>query len=179
MPFHSIKTVLLSLIILVTISGCKKEVDSTNPQTSEPTPGAPDYTTLLVPCELCAYADSLEGTFAGTASGENVPGYYAGFDIGAYTGTEDSVFVQLRHVFKPNAGSVIDSIHMFIQIKSWIKNDNNILIDTIRISDRSGNAFGGNFPTFKPRRDSVSISLYEDHGASWMHSIQYKGYRLP
>ena len=95
-----------------------------------------DHTTLDVPaCELCDYADSLEGTYRGRAAGSSV------WDNPSYPGGQsDSITMIATHFFLGKS-AYMDSTRMFIKLEFWNDYLQIHKFDTLEITKKDGTVF--------------------------------------
>ncbi len=149
----SMKYIVLSLLglALVATTACKKRKFD---HTATPTPGA---------CELCAYADSLEGTYTGQVTGQDYP-------------TPHDQTVTFEHIFL-NFNSPIDSAIMFLRKTKTDLTTGETWIDTISIHSDSGRTFDdeGEFSGLS-RYEYVTIDGYYQ-GFDFIVTREFNGFR--
>jgi hypothetical protein len=122
--------------ILLSLYSCKKFEHKGEPK--------------LPSCELCEFADSIEGTYVGRS--------YGLFQINGSNAyhSNDTFQMDVTHIFL-NTNSAIDSTIMFFRLESFDFLYHQVIVDTICINKRTGAVLETKYDTFIIQPDSVYI----------------------
>ena len=126
----------LLIAVLFLIFGCEKEFE--NKELNE----IPDN------CELCDFADSLNGVYLGEICGIFLP---------SGVNCNDSCSYTVQHVFLPENGSYIDSTIMFFNVEQKIYTSSVIKNSIVAIENRTGNVIDPEFKNYTIQPNKLKI----------------------
>lgn len=141
------------ITLVVVLSGCNKF----------------EHTASLVEkqCTLCAFADSLTGTYEGLATGISVPSFYG-------NGT-DSMTVTVEHIFL-NFDQHTDSTVMFFKTTKKFHSQPYVYYDTVAICTSDGAVIEPEYPTYTINPQQIVMYKYVTAKYNYL-VINYTGYK--
>lgn len=116
-----------------------------------------------IKCDLCDFADSIEGTFVGLSNGVVHPNGNTPYG-------SDTFYIELKHIFL-NTASTIDSTVMFFRTKAYQDSSIYYKYDTICINNRNGMVLDAKFENYVLNPDSIYI--FEDWNTKYGYVIAY------
>ena len=144
-----------SVLVILFFSACKKFVH--------------EDIEAVIPCQLCAWADSLEGEYDGYYE------YTVNGSMGQFTSI-DSLHFSVQHIFL-NIGPVDDSTRMFFQVTRTGGNDTPDDVSIWVVDDSLGIFLNTGFDEIRMNRDSIrlaDIESYPDFGG-WTSTVIKNG----
>lgn len=119
-------------------------------------------------CELCDFADSLEGVYSGISSGIYDPFKYPYF-------SGDTFEYNVEHIFM-NHGNYLDSTLMYFKVWGKFDFQQTYRYDTLIINSRSGSVIKDGYTTFWIKPDSMFVYYYY-YTKMPVTKVYYKGYK--
>ena len=136
----SMKFLVTSFLVILFFSACKKFVHE-------------DIEAAIPSCELCAWADSLEGEYDGYYN------YTVNGSIGQFTSI-DSLHFSVQHIFL-NKGPLDDSTRMFFQVTRTGGSDTPDDVSIWVVDDSLGIFLNTGFDEIRMNRDSIYMRDFE------------------